>query len=619
MKKLLFRILLIVALSILLLTAASAEGKIYQVPEMGLEITIPSGFYVATKETPESDPVFSMGGTSKTDLIAHFEKNGIYLNAFPSDSYEELVVTMSEGIMEDFNLLSDIALEILATSFDELYAEQNVEVASCSLYQHSQAKFVKLYYYDTVNVVWGLQYFTTYNTKAMNFTLRSYEGEITTEQESFMKTLVDSIQFDTEPVLPEPGVDTEAFLYEDSDSGLRFMVPANWVETKFTEEREFLDVGFESTKEAGHRIYFASMDLWEELPETDKIGIYRRNIDNSAVTRADIAEMYGIAEKDVYIVDYNGVAYYRMKVPYESDLLGLSVTVTMTQLIHIRDGWMYLFQYGGSTDNEAFDDFKALMNSVEYPGAKAEKYPTRFLYVDHEADVSFTVPGNWEKGQLVDIENASGSEFYSEDYPESYITYWSSDLWEQQTDEEKEENPRSVINNADVTYGDIAEMYELKKSDVSEVVYNGAEYFKVVTDAETAPVTQLVRFDNGWMYEFEFVGTEVDAAYADFEKLLDSVKYPNRAEAVPEKEEKSEAKTDKGSYSMIVVALAILAAAGLVVLVIGIIAENRNKQRQEIIDQRIVVVCKDCGHKLSGDSQFCPYCGAKIRKKDRLL
>ena len=157
-------------------------------------------------------------------------------------------------------------------------------------------------------------------------------------------------------------------------------------------------------------------------------------------------------------------------------------------------------------------------------------------------------------------------------------------------------------------------MYDVTRDEVSEVTYNGAEYFKVVTDGETAPITQLVRFDNGWMYEFEFAGTETNAAYADFEKLLGSVKYPNKAETVPEKEEKSEEKTDKGSYSMIVMALAILAAAGIVVLVIGIIAENRNKQRQEKIDRRIVGVCQTCGHRLPDDSLFCQYCGTKVRE-----
>ena len=449
MKKLLFRILIVAVLTVLLLTVAVAEENTYYISELDMELTIPSGYTVLTRDLPETDSAWKVFGTSKTELLAAMEADSNYFYAITGDLNQVIDVTVTEMEDASFNNLSESEMIDLANMLAELLTEEGYTVYYCGEYSPAGTKFLVIEFYSPESDSYVIQYSTGYGTKTIDISFRSYAGAITEEQQNSLRNLIKSVKLDAK--------------------------------------------------------------------------------------------------------------------------------------------------------------------------TKPQKKATLFLYVDHEADVSFTVPGNWEKGQLVDIENASGSEFYSEDYPESYITYWSSDLWEQQTDEEKEENPRSVINNADVTYSDIAQMYDLTRDEVSEVTYNGAEYFKVVTDAETEPVTQLVRFDNGWMYEFEFVGTEVDAAYADFEKLLDSVKYPNRAEAVPEKEEKSEAKTDKGSYSMIVVALAILAAAGLVVLVIGIIAENRNKQRQEKIDQRIVVVCKDCGHKLSGDSQFCPYCGAKIRKKDRLL
>lgn len=448
MKKLLFRILLVAALCVLLLTVAFAEENTYYLSELDMEMTIPEGYYVMTRDTPEDDPAFTALLMSKSEFMEYAEEWYIYLDAIAYDISNEIVVTMLAGEFSDLN--NSFELAELINSLGDIYVEQNIDVLRHEVYQHKQTKTLKIYFRDNTKGVHGLQYYITNEKKAYNITLRSYGGQISSDQEDMMKSVIDSVKLDASKIEPQ---------------------------------------------------------------------------------------------------------------------------------------------------NKA----------------------SLFLYVDHEADVSFTVPGNWEKGQPIDTENASGSEFYSEDYSENCITYWSSDLWEQQTDEEKEENPRSVINNSDVTYRDIAEMYDLTRDEVSEVTYNGAEYFKVVTDAETAPVTQLVRFDNGWMYEFEFVGTESDAAYADFEKLLGSVKYPNKAEAVPEKEEKSEAKVDKGSYSMIIMALAILAAAGIVVLVIGIIAENRNKQRQEKLDQRIVGVCQACGHRLPDDSLFCQYCGTKIRKKGKDL
>lgn len=103
MRKRLLQTLLFTFLSVLLLTTASAEEEIYRIPELELEVAIPSEFYVITRETPDDAPVFSALETTKSELMDYFEENEIYLNAFPADSYEEIVVTMSEGAMTDFN------------------------------------------------------------------------------------------------------------------------------------------------------------------------------------------------------------------------------------------------------------------------------------------------------------------------------------------------------------------------------------------------------------------------------------------------------------------------------------------------------------------------------------
>ena len=39
----------------------------------------------------------------------------------------------------------------------------------------------------------------------------------------------------------------------------------------------------------------------------------------------------------------------------------------MTQLVYIDNGWMYMFQFGGTSTHKLYSDFESLLKSVQYP------------------------------------------------------------------------------------------------------------------------------------------------------------------------------------------------------------------------------------------------------------
>lgn len=243
-------------------TSAFASSSTYTIVELGLDVTIPSGYKVITKDTPANASVFSDLGRTKSDVIEQFEASNIYLNAISNASNEEIVITMTNNGLSDFNLVSDFTLDTLASALVKQYTDYGITVSEYEVYQYSQAKFIKVYFSDTANSVYGLQYYTTYDNKAMNFTLRSYKGSITSTQENTIKSVVDSIKFEAEPLKAEPGEDTNAFIYTDVDTGLTFTVPANWKQEEMSKERNFIDAKFVSTKEDGNVIIYGSSDMW---------------------------------------------------------------------------------------------------------------------------------------------------------------------------------------------------------------------------------------------------------------------------------------------------------------------------------------------------------------------
>lgn len=346
---------------------ALAAVDTYELSELELEITIPSEYTVITRDISASDPIFSELGITKSDLISQFETSSIYLNALSHTYNEEIVVTMTENGLSNFNSLSDTTLNILISTLSKQFADYGINVSKYEIYQHSQTKFVRLYFTDTANTVHGVQYYTIYNGKAMNFTMRSYTGSLSSRQEATIEAVVDSIEYNNILSSTDSIEETNSFIYTDTDSGVTFTFPENWKQEEFFKDREFIDAKFVSTKEEDCIIIFGSTDMWGQMSVSERAGYIREDLNNSFLTKSDIAEMYNTTTDKISIVTYNDIQYYKGEITQSFDVYGLDISLTMTQLIYIDNGWMYTFQFGGTSEHELYSDFESLLNSVQYP------------------------------------------------------------------------------------------------------------------------------------------------------------------------------------------------------------------------------------------------------------
>ena len=381
MKRVVIKLLVSIVFMLFFIIPTFASSTTYKLDELGLEVSIPSSYDVITRDTPLSSPIFKELGIYGKELMEQFETSSIYLNAIPKDiSNEEIVVTMAPNIINNFSALSDTSLKILASSLTGPFEEMNFDISEYDIYEHSQAKFIRLNHEDTVNSVSILQYYTIYNKKAINFTMRSYSGEITSTQEQTIRSIVDTIKFDTPPAEPPADFETEAFIYTDTKTNIKFTVPANWYEKELLEERDTIDVKFMSSKEEAMTIMYCSVDVWESLTDEEKAGGTRSDIGNDVFTSDDIAEFYGIDKSKISTVKYNGVEYFQFTVKQTTELYGIEVAAEITFAVRFDNGWLYIFNFGGTTDNKYFCDFKELMNTVQYPDTKKSEYSVSSYY-----------------------------------------------------------------------------------------------------------------------------------------------------------------------------------------------------------------------------------------------
>ena len=364
---------ILIALMCVLLFSISvfaAETTTYHLDDVNISIDIPDDYIVFTRSSSADDPNFAFYGITKDDLDALFEERSIYLNAWDKGVNFEILVTMTDSSFEDFNLVSDTTLSALNSFISESFESRGAECIKSDVYQHSQAKFLRAYYcqVENDNTVYALQYFTSYDGKAICIALRSTSGEIDASENNILNAIVDSVRFDVDPIKPDEPDHTTAFQYHDNDTGISFTVPEDWRQEEFNEERKFLTAKFSSNLEAGLYIIYSGYDYWDYLPSYEKTGMTRKDLDMSELTMQDFASLFDISLTDVTLESYNGKEFYRAVSTSDDNSLGISIQTT--NLMRIENGYLVWFQFNGTESSPYYKDLESLVSSVVFPGAE---------------------------------------------------------------------------------------------------------------------------------------------------------------------------------------------------------------------------------------------------------
>ena len=359
-------IFMAIMLVINLAIPARAASEEYEVSEMGISLEIPDEYIVFTRDMDKNDPAFADFGVSKETLMDQFDTGHIYLNAVLPSGNEEIVVTMEENIISEFNGLGETSLLMLASTLKDGYEEYGISVSSYDIYHHPQLEFIRIYFNTTDKTTYGLQYYTIYGGQAMNFTMRSYGGPISGSQERTIQNVVDSVDLHFYVPTKTPVAETPAFVHTDPDTGTTFTVPANWSVQPFSKERDILDIQFSCAEDPALMISYASYDLWSELSFFEKLFMSRSKAEELLSSTEYIAEMMEVPESSISKKVFNGKEYYFVETTYATEMYGMNFSSKVNLAVHIEDGWCYMFYFYGESNNPRYDEFVQLVKSVEY-------------------------------------------------------------------------------------------------------------------------------------------------------------------------------------------------------------------------------------------------------------
>ena len=378
MKKL-FSILATVILLISLTVVASATGNTYTVKEFDLQITVPESYkYVIMRDTEDDNAVFSDLNVTKDQIMTMFENGNIYFNALPGTSSEEFLITEMDIDFKDLSKADDGTVQEMKDSLASEYQRLGALVLSSSVEKYNGITYISSRLKDNSANMYIISFYTIKDGQAFTFNFRT-PSTITSDYENMVFDVMNSVKYnaseaavdtpvETEPVQKpqETPEETEEFEHKDKDSGAKFTVPENW---KFEEmdDSEFLKAKFVSTKDPTKLLMFGSAYIWDEVTEEERNGLSIEEFDIEAYSAKEVAEWLDLSEEEIVPVQLNGETYYRGVITQDVTVEDTTVTVTLTQLMYIKDGWMYAYQYTGNPSDAMYKDLEALIESVDYP------------------------------------------------------------------------------------------------------------------------------------------------------------------------------------------------------------------------------------------------------------
>ncbi len=341
----------------------AAHAEYYE--SLELSIDFPEGYEVITREKLENGYIFE--GYDSDTLLTQFRQNNIYADALPDDVSCEIVVSMAESPLNSYIHCSDETLTFLATSICSTLESQNTYVDHWDIYSNEDARYLRVWYLNPVVAnSFTLQYNTVYAGYVYNVFYHSYIGEISAASEAMLQRTIDSIVFHREDPAATTPVESDPFTYTEEESGVSFTVPSNWVQRERPAESQ-LDGMFAPNGVSGYGITFQATDLWSETYE--QIGyLYSREEFDTLFTAADYADMIGVDPYEIDTTIYGGVYYYTAIKQHTTDeSFPFEWSYISTNLLYIRNGWLYCFSFYGEEDSEYYADFESLMRSVSYP------------------------------------------------------------------------------------------------------------------------------------------------------------------------------------------------------------------------------------------------------------
>ena len=338
---------------VLLTSTAYAENWIkYTIDAMNVEVLMPENYIVFQKNKGSSEKDLKMVGATEKEIQQRFVDNEIYLTAFSLDGNVIIDIALEKNDNQDISELTDDKMNELMDTLVRSDLENGIVVNKSEIYYGDNLEFIELD--ETISEYRRISFFSSKDGITIHIcalTTEEYYRQIKLEDR--MNMIADGIKF----------IEYEGIHYLDDDLDIEFVVPSGWREIKFDKEGSNFTAKFISEDGKKMKIEYKRADMWTSIPDLEKEGITRRDINNSLFSKADIAEWFGVTADSVKTKKYGENEYYicDSRITTSNGKMWIRDTFATT----MQDGYIVSFVFSGSEEHELYKDFEKVLESLK--------------------------------------------------------------------------------------------------------------------------------------------------------------------------------------------------------------------------------------------------------------
>lgn len=154
--------------------------------------------------------------------------------------------------------------------------------------------------------------------------------------------------------------------YRDPLTSMYILFPMNWEQEEESYVVDPWQALFMST-ETNEEFFISVSDFWESIPESEKKGLTRLDLNNDTFSDSDIETMFSSTGYDLKPKKemIGGKEYFVTGFDTTYKVLGIDVPVTIQMAIRVENGYMYMFR-SNLYDKEKKSEFNTILSGITY-------------------------------------------------------------------------------------------------------------------------------------------------------------------------------------------------------------------------------------------------------------